>query len=264
MKTADKSVTEARIRNRRHQSQALRQKEASLAKLASERNRKEFLKQLASLLPTVSSFIKRRLRAAYLTLDVRTLVDTTGDILDRVLLKAYENYDTRPPDLTLEQWLYQLANQTLEQYIRKWKSIETKRRSLEALNQAELRSLEEIPFTADAEGERYLVEDLDDSEYHLDDFLPARPVEHYQPDPERELERKEELQQILEALSRVPQHERIVFELFAMEDLSKDDVGKILNIPADEVPRIAEKVRAQVRRALESSSTKAVKEEKTS
>ena len=265
MKTADKAEAQARSRRRKQQAKALRQKEAALGELASKGKKEEFLKQLASLLPPLIGYIKRRLRAAYLSLDVRTPAETTGDIVDRVLFTAYENYDKKPPDLTLEQWLYQLANQTLGGWVRKRKSIETRRRSLEDLNKAELRSLEEIPFTADAEGEPYLVEDLDDSEYHLGDFLPIRPVEHYQPDPEQELERQEEIQEIVQALSKVPEHERIVFELFAMEGFSKDEVGKILNIPADDVPRIADKVRSQVRHALESSnSAPAVNEEKAS
>jgi DNA-directed RNA polymerase specialized sigma24 family protein len=52
--------------------------------------------------------------------------------------------------------------------------------------------------------------------------------------------------QILRALSQVPEGDRIVFELFVIEGFSKEAVAKIVNVPPDEVPRLAEKVKAQV------------------
>lgn len=51
---------------------------------------------------------------------------------------------------------------------------------------------------------------------------------------------------IVRALSRVPLRERIVFELFAMESLPEEAVAAIVDMPSDEVPRVAEKVRRQV------------------
>ena len=263
MKTNNKLATEARINRRNRQREGLRQREVDLGRLASSKKKEDFFRQLASLLPTLTSYIKRRLRVAYLTLDIRVSTETTGDILDRVLFSAYENYHRKPPNLTLEQWLYQLANQQLERHIAKLRSQDAHRRSFESLNQAELSRLEELPFTADAEGEPYLVEDLDDSEYHLTDFAPTLPVEHYQEDPGRELERKEEVEMILQALSKVPERERIAFELFAVEGFSKDEVAKITNIPEDEVPTIVQKVRSQVRQELESDNQSRAFDQKT-
>jgi RNA polymerase sigma factor (sigma-70 family) len=91
-----------------------------------------------------------------------------------------------------------------------------------------------------------LPEELDDSEYHPRDFKDPADTDN----PEQQLEKKEELQQILWALARVPEPEVLVFDLYAVEGFSKEEVAKILNIPAEQVAKIAERVKAQVRRDL--------------
>jgi RNA polymerase sigma factor (sigma-70 family) len=229
------------------QSGALKSREGDLRRLAVEGKKEEFLEQIPPLLRPLQSYIKRRLRVAYLDQQIRTPVVTSGDILDEVVLKAYEDYARKPEDVSLEQWLYQIANKKIDDYISKRKSTERRRKSLETLSQSELRTLEEMPITADAEGEPWLPEELDDSEYQPRDFSAPADTDN----PEQQLERKEELQQILWALARLPDHDVLVFDLYVVEGFSKEEVAKILNIPAEQVPKIAERVKAQVRKELE-------------
>lgn len=237
-----KSAVDGRKARRKQQGEALQQKESELGRLAAEQNKEEFFKQIIALLQPLKSYIKRRLRVAYLTMQIRTPVYTSGDILDQVVLQAFENLGQKPKDLSLEQWLYQITNEILERYLRKRQSTDARRRSLEGLTKAELRTLEEIPFTADADKEVWLPEDLDDSEYQPPAFTP--PAD--QSNPEEQLEREEELEQVLQALSRVPERERIVFELFAIEEFPKEAVARIVGVPPEQVPRLAETARAQV------------------
>jgi RNA polymerase sigma factor (sigma-70 family) len=248
---ASTSGTHTQGAGREQQGEVLVKKEGEFQRLAAEHSKQEFFKQITPLLQSLKSYIKRQLRIAYLTLRIRTPVDTSGDILDEVVLEAYENYGSKPADLTLEQWLYQIANEKLERYVSKRKSLESRRKSLETLTKSELRTLEEMPITADAEGEPWLPEDLDDREYQPRDFIPPAEPD----DPERQLERKEEFRQILRALCHVPEQERIIFELFAVEGLSKEAVAKILNISPDEVPRMVEKVRSQVLNEVKTGPT---------
>ena len=173
-------------------------------------------------------------------------MQTTGDILDQVIFRAYDNFEKKPEDTTLKQWLYQIANEVLEGYIHKEKDQEKRRKSLERMEHRERDTLDEMPITADSEGEVWFPEELDDSEYQKPDFTP--PAD--QQNPEQQLERKEELWQILQALARVPKRDRIVFDLFATEGFSKEDVARIMKIPPNEVPRIAQQVRTQVLREI--------------
>ena len=243
------------VRERARQGKELREREGGLGRLVAQQNKEEFFQQITPFLGPLKSYIQRRLRIAYLTLQVRTPVYTSGDILDEVLLRAYENYGKKPETLTLEEWLYQMVNERLEKYLRRRMATEARLEGLEALEQDELSTLEEIPFTADADGEVWFPEDLDDSEYQAPSFSP--PV--CQSDPEKQLERKEEVRRLWQALSRVPEQERTVFELFAIEGFPKEAVARICKISPNEVPSTAERVREQVLREIKAGAGEAVK-----
>jgi RNA polymerase sigma factor (sigma-70 family) len=75
-------------------------------------------------------------------------------------------------------------------------------------------------------------------------------------DPEKALERKEEVERIMAALAQLPEEERIVFELAAIEGFSSEEVGRILNMPASEIERIKAKARQKVLRELQSPAVK--------
>jgi hypothetical protein len=74
----------------------LRQKEPELQRLAAEKNKQEFFNELLPLLGSLKSYIKRRLRIAHLNSEIRTAAVTSGDIVDDVILHAYENYSRKP------------------------------------------------------------------------------------------------------------------------------------------------------------------------
>jgi RNA polymerase sigma factor (sigma-70 family) len=232
---------------RTRQTAGLRANEAALHKFASEKRKEEFFAHILPLLQSLKAYIERRLRVAFLDMDIRTPLYTSEDILDLAVLKAYSEYQRKPKDLDLEQWLYQIANGILEKYLGERHAIDKRRRSLEGLTRAELRTLEEEPITTDAEGEIYLAEDLDDSE------LP--PLEFNAPadtsTPEEELEKKEESEQLFRALAKIPVDERVVFELSGVEAFPDEAVAKIANIPPEAVPRIVRRVRTEILRQLQ-------------
>jgi DNA-directed RNA polymerase specialized sigma24 family protein len=110
---------------------------------------------------------------AYANTEIRTPLYTSGDLLDEVILHAYQNYEKRPQELSLEQWLYRIANNVLKHYVGQKKTEEAEYKSLERLQAKELRTLEELPeVTADVEGRPWLAEDLDDSEWDVREFMP--------------------------------------------------------------------------------------------
>lgn len=229
---------------------ALRASEPELKKLAAEGRRDEFFGQIMPLLGPLKFYIKRQLRVAYLDEQIRTPLYTSGDILHAVVLRAYANYLHKPPELTLEQWLYQIANYILEKLLRKQSTRDKRRRSLERMTQAELRTLEEEPITSDVEGETYLAEDLDDAEISPREFNGPLDTNN----PEEELEKSEELERLFRALGTVPVRERTIFELFAVEGFPKETVAKIANVLPDDVPRIVQSVRAEILRQLKAES----------
>jgi RNA polymerase sigma factor (sigma-70 family) len=99
------------------------------------------------------------------------------------------------------------------------------------------------------------VEDLEDSEYHLGDFLPVRPTGYFEENPEKQLQKEEEVRQVAQVLCRLPEKEQIVFELSAVEGFSNDAVAQIARVQPDEVPRIVRKIKEEMRRELEPQKT---------
>lgn len=236
-----------RIQERERQGQQLGEYDAELGRLAAEKKKEEFFQRITPLLGPLKQYIKRQLRAAYFSQQLRTELYTSGDILDQAILNAYENYDKKPAELTLEEWLYRVANNAVERYVKKRASHEKRRKSLESLRQQELRTLEEVErMTADAEREPYLVEDLDDAE--LDEREPNPPSDAET--PEQELEREQTALQLIASLSAQPEPDRTVFELSVIEGFSKEAVARITGVKADDVPQIANKVRERIARAL--------------
>ena len=225
---------------RRAREEVLGHKEEELRKLASEGNRDEFFREIIPLLKP------RRLRGAGLTQRANIPVLSSVDMLDDVVLEAYEKFNRKPKRLTLEQWLYRLANEELDRYVSKGRPTEKRRKNLETLTQTELRTLEEMPITADADGEVWFPEELDDSEYQALEFLPPA----FDDSPEQQLERREQIGEIIRTLAKLSERERTVFELYVVEGFSKGAVARISGVPTDQVPRIAEKVKEHIRLAI--------------
>jgi RNA polymerase sigma factor (sigma-70 family) len=238
----------------------LKEREAELRELASQGKQDEFFREIIPLLKPLRSYIKRRLRIAYLTQQMRTPVIGSGDVLDDVVLKAYEKFNRKPKRLTLQQWLYRLANEELNRYVSKRTSTEERQKSLESLTKTELRTLEEMPITADADGEVWFPEELDDSEYEALELLPPA----FDETPDQQLERREQILEIIRTLAKLSERERTVFELYVVEGFSKGAVARISGVPTDEVPRIAEKVKEHIRQAITANQESKERSEKAS
>jgi DNA-directed RNA polymerase specialized sigma24 family protein len=104
---------------RRAREKVLGHKEEELRKLASEGKRDEFFREIIPMLKPLRSYIKRRLRGARLTPRANIPVLSSVDMLDDVVLEAYEKFNRKPKRLTLEQWLYRLANEELDRMFRR-------------------------------------------------------------------------------------------------------------------------------------------------
>jgi hypothetical protein len=97
------SSAQRRATRSRKQSERLQQEQTKVAKLVDAKNKKDFFKQLLPLWKPLRSYIERRLRLAYLSAQIRTPIYTSGDFLDEVVLQAYEHYDKKPENLSLDE-----------------------------------------------------------------------------------------------------------------------------------------------------------------
>ncbi|HEY1469300.1 MAG TPA: hypothetical protein VGF61_09660 [Candidatus Acidoferrum sp.] len=227
------------------QETSLRINEAALHSEAIRQDKQGFFDRIHPLLRPLRSYIRRRLITAYANWEIRTPLYTSRDLLDEVILKAYGNYVRKPPDLTLEQWLYRLANEVVRNYIRERKQA-ARHPSVERLQSKELASLEELPqLTADAEGEPWLAEDLDDAEWDMRDFNPPA-YQGLNPPKLDPKARRKELKKIVRVLGRLPEADHVVAELFLVEGFSKEETARIAELVPSDVQRVVEKVRQEV------------------
>ena len=247
---------------RTQQETSLKDNEAALQSAAAQQDKQAFFDRITPLLRPLKSYIKRRLITAYANWEIRTPLYTSTDLLDEVILKAYEGYDRKPKDLTLEQWLYRLASEEVRNYIRERREA-GRRRSVERLQAKELASLEELPqLTAGVEGEPWLAEDLDDAEWDVRDFTPPayQGLEPPKLDPKA---RRKELRKIVRVLGQLPEADRMVVELFLVEGFSKEEAAKIANVSPNDVDRIVEKVRHEVARESAANKQQAASQKST-
>src|SRR5258708_38493108 len=77
-------------------------------------NRDTFLEAAIPYFRQLKAYIKRRLRVAHLTFELHEGPYTSDDILEELIVRAYDRYDEKPAELSLRGWLYLLTNDTLE------------------------------------------------------------------------------------------------------------------------------------------------------
>ena len=73
----------------------LKEREAELRELAFQGKQHEFFGEIIPLLKPLRTYIKRRLRIAYLTQQMRTPVIGSGDVLDDVVRHGLDEASTR-------------------------------------------------------------------------------------------------------------------------------------------------------------------------
>ncbi|HXP43042.1 MAG TPA: hypothetical protein VN833_22510 [Candidatus Acidoferrales bacterium] len=101
---------------------------------------------------------------------------------------------------------------------------------------------------------------MDDSEYQALKFLPP----DFDDTPEQQLERREQILEIIGSLAKLSERERTVFELYIVEGFSKGAVARISGVPTDEVPRIAKKVKEHILQTITASQESKERSEKAS
>jgi DNA-directed RNA polymerase specialized sigma24 family protein len=74
-----------------------------------------FLGFLTPLVASLRPHVRRELRIRELAAGTRAALDTPADVLDEVLVRAYERFPQRPRQLALDLWLLGLAEQVLDE-----------------------------------------------------------------------------------------------------------------------------------------------------
>lgn len=157
-------------------------------------------------------------------------------LVDEVFLDLSSNASARPTNLSLEQWMIQVARHKLQGRLR------------ELSQHSDEPHVEE---SANAEP-RWEDEDLNfyqpDESLRLEDLMVDQNIET----PEEALQREEAELQLQKAVARLPENVRESFVLFAVEGFTSDEVAMITGREPEQVLQEVEKARQELRQEIQS------------
>jgi RNA polymerase sigma factor (sigma-70 family) len=169
---------------------------------------------------------------------------TSEDIVDAVIVEAYEQYTLDPTPGNIQAWLIRLATKQLARHVARFKkelpgAIESEEGS------PELRSEPDESVLSDALLDIY----HPDEDINLQDLLPNVVVAS----PEKDLEQKELRQCVRSAFDSMPAEQRRLLLLHYVQDVSIKRLAKMIRRTEHEVKEILDHARNHLRRELKQS-----------
>ncbi len=226
---------------------------ALLEQYADEGRQADFILLLSGLLDGLRGYVARKLLDAYhrgrlISPDAVDVDELLHDVFETV----YRNFRRRPADQDLLDWIYSLIDRRIEQHIEKANESRIVHVTLEDIAAAELEDLNEFPLVVDAEGELYELDDfyevVENPYYRLysyDDFWPL------------DADRPEEIDPhklhvwVANKLARLSERQRDIFDLYALEGMTTEQIARRFDIPKEEVEKTVDEVRRYLQHELE-------------
>ena len=168
------------------------------------------------------------------------------EILDEVAIRALEGFASKPTELSVRAWLFQLALDTIKYRKRQ---IDHDRRTIV--------SLEENVDGLTRDGEVGIEDAIydfyqPDDEIHLKDLIPDGCL----PTPEESVAQRESQQYINRALAQLPNRWREAFVLYSIESLNLEEVARVTRQSVDATRRSVEMAREYLRACLAEAGVK--------
>ncbi len=228
-----------------------------------EGERDAFVHLLSRFLPEVTAYVRRRLRMAEAARLVPKGMFRPEDLADEVWIRAWDRYGEEPlTEQNFKVWIYRLAEEVLDETL---KEAEKEKKlhavSIEEWTAREMKEMEEH-FSADADGDLVLIEELDDISYHLDEYntddfelVDAEEEELIKKIEEEAVEEnipvdRKVRRRIKMALARLPMRDRSIFDLHVLQGLTVEEVAQVKQLEVAEVENIIASVRRRVKEAL--------------
>lgn len=209
----------------------------------------KFYIELTSLMPELRNYIDSSITAAEnQALIDRGFYDPQG-IMDEILLQVFEQYANTPwPELKV--LLFKIAHDKVTQLIRD-EEFTPNDPSTTGILKEELEALN-FKFTADAEGEVIIQDELDDISYqqerrgkdpiYLDDSLIAQLIVRFQLE-DKFILAKERRVLLGEHYNSIPPICKSIVEFYVYGSLDEEEISKVLDVELTSVTRVLKVVR---------------------
>ena len=216
-----------------------------------DQQRDQFFKTIQPHLERFNQFVRKEIEYNLATGDLKSEELTPEDVVDAVVLNAFEEYKKSPPKFTLDRWLVMLAMK----YIRN--EIRTLRQYREEFVHLE----EDIPETPPEEevvtlGEEVLDFYQPDEDLQMEDVVADPNAET----PEQVAESHEALQQFVnQILTELPRAWRDAFVLTRVQGFSTAEIAEIFAQPEKKVKQNLQQAENALKKKLIDSRNNAHK-----
>ncbi len=200
-----------------------------------QKENEQFNHLIKELLPSLKTYTMRYLKTHGHNIKLKISVQ---EILDEVYINLFDRFNERPSTINnISSWIYGITHEFLERYLEE-NIIKFEQLDISILAANELKSLEE-EYTVDADGEIVLLEELDDISYMNKNYgAEMLPNDAFISYPEIHPLSKD----IYLALEDCDEKQRMIFEMYWLDELSEDEIGKSMGINNSEVEKIIKNV----------------------
>ncbi len=232
---------------REQQLLALKEYLSDLQEMKKNRTQDVFNQLLKRLLNEVARYIRRRIKAAEMTTAIKRGKFKIQELLDELYLRVYERAEDIPESPSdINHWLYQLADELLEELFQEIAFEKTHFKDLEKMVESEYRMLEEA-YTVDGEEKIIPLEELDDHEgvyerYAADDLIFGEDENSLLDEITLQLNQKEIHLLIEKELAKLPVFKRTIMDLYLISQMSAEEIAELKGISSREAMAVIREV----------------------
>ena len=212
-----------------------------------DQQRDQFFKIVEPHFESLNQFVRSEIEYQLATGDLKSDELTPEDVVDSVMLRAFEEYQKNPPKLPLDRWLITLAMKYIRNEIRRLRQ-----------NDEDFVRLEEnIPDVAPEEdvnklGEERLYFFQPDEDLQMEDIVADPTAET----PEQVAETGEAVQQFVnQSLTELPRAWRDAFVLTRVQGFSTAEIAEIFAQPEKKVKKNLQQAENALKKKLVDSRT---------
>jgi DNA-directed RNA polymerase specialized sigma24 family protein len=214
-----------------------------------------FNHMLKNLLHELSSYIKRRIKAAEMTTAIKRGKFKLQELLDELYLMIYDRIENLPDNAgDINKWLYHLADELLLKFFSEVEFERAHFENLERYVESEYRSLEEN-YTIDGEEEIIPQEELDEYNritdyYSANDLIFEEDENSLLDQITLKLNQKEIHLFIEKELAKLPLYKRTIMDQYLINQMSVEEIAELKGISPPEVDAVIVEVNKELIRTL--------------
>ncbi|MDE1207931.1 sigma-70 family RNA polymerase sigma factor [Tenacibaculum larymnensis] len=225
-----------------------------LIKSKEEGDKETFNTLILKILPSIKKYVNQRLVAAISKGHFPKNKYNANDFIDQLFVEVYENINEVKKADNFYLWLFKKADQLLENTIEEEEFDELFFKNIDDFSKPEWNEMEE-KFSADAEGDLLMMDELDDSSYHKNNYtlnhvFVKDEEQNYIDKLDKELDETTTQRHIQMILHKLPTNMQSVFELSSEYKFNLDEISTIKGITKEKISKLIEDTRSKLRKSF--------------